>query len=98
MRNVALFRAAFALALLSLTVNAMAQSATGQITGTVKDATGAVVPGATVTVTSELTGSKREVTIGQGRQLRDPAPAGQHLLGDRLPPGLQGPPSAPGCG
>ena len=42
-----------------------AQTATGQITGTVKDATGAVVPGATVTVISELTGSKREAVTGK---------------------------------
>jgi Carboxypeptidase regulatory-like domain len=65
MRNVALFRAALALALLSLAAGGIAQTATGQITGTVKDATGAVVPGATVTVVSELTGSKREVTTGK---------------------------------
>ncbi len=40
----------------------LAQSATGQITGTVKDSTGGVVPGATVVAISELTGARREAT------------------------------------
>jgi carboxypeptidase family protein len=53
------------LALLGAAATVRAQSATGQITGTVKDATGAVVPGVTVTATSELTGSKREATTGK---------------------------------
>ena len=50
---------------LAVAATARAQTATGQITGTVKDTSGAVVPGVTVTVTSELTGSKRETTTGQ---------------------------------
>jgi hypothetical protein len=54
-----------ALAVLGVAATARAQSATGQITGTVKDTSGAVVPGVTVTVTSELTGSKRETATGQ---------------------------------
>jgi carboxypeptidase family protein/TonB-dependent receptor-like protein len=53
------------LALVAAAGTASAQTATGQITGTVRDATGAVVPGVTVTVTSELTGSKRETVTGQ---------------------------------
>jgi len=52
-------------AVLGVAATARAQSATGQITGTVKDATGAVVPGVTVIVTSELTGSKREAISGK---------------------------------
>ncbi len=47
------------LALLAMADTAGAQTATGQITGTVKDTTGAVVPGATVTVHSDLTGLTR---------------------------------------
>jgi len=62
MRKVALLGAV--LALLGMAAVAGAQTASGQITGTVKDATGAVVPGATVTVVSELTGSKREAVTG----------------------------------
>ncbi len=47
------------LALLAMADTARAQTATGQITGTVKDTTGAVVPGASVTVHSDLTGLTR---------------------------------------
>jgi Carboxypeptidase regulatory-like domain len=53
------------LALLAMAGPLRAQSATGQITGTIKDATGAVVPGATVVATGELTGSKRESITGK---------------------------------
>ena len=41
---------------------AIAQSATGQITGTLSDATGAVVPGAAVSIMNQETGLSREVT------------------------------------
>jgi hypothetical protein len=49
---------------LSLTVDTrplLAQTATGSILGTVADPTGAVVPGATVTVTSTSTGTSRTI-------------------------------------
>lgn len=52
-------------ALLGLAAAAGAQTATGQISGTVTDATGSVVPGATVTIRSELTGSERTSTTDE---------------------------------
>ena len=61
MRQVARLGAIFCL-LLGSTGMLLAQSATGQITGTVRDATAAVVIGAPVTVTSQLTGLTRTTT------------------------------------
>jgi len=56
---------ACALVLLASATSLQAQSATGQITGTVKDSTGAVVPGAAVTAISELTGARRDATANK---------------------------------
>jgi hypothetical protein len=47
---------------LGLAGSVAAQTATGQISGTVKDSSGAAVPGATVTVSSDLTGLTRTAT------------------------------------
>src|SRR2546425_1524759 len=58
MRKVTLLLAVLALGGIART--SRAQTATGQITGTVTDTTGAVVPGVTVTVSGDLTGLKRE--------------------------------------
>ncbi len=64
----ACYRCVFAMALVALAVSLMAsglsaQSAsTGALAGTVKDSSGAVVPNATVTVTSVATGQARVVT------------------------------------
>ena len=51
--------------LLGGTTVAIAQSATGQINGTLSDATGAVVPGAAVNLTNQETGLTREMTSNE---------------------------------
>jgi hypothetical protein len=56
---------AFACALLAIvcmTGSAFAQTATGQITGTVRDSTGAVMAGVKVVVTNQQTGLTRQTT------------------------------------
>ncbi|HEX8354502.1 MAG TPA: TonB-dependent receptor [Pyrinomonadaceae bacterium] len=52
------------LAVLGLAGPAPGQGATGQITGRVEDAAGAVVPGASVTVTSLATSAQRQAATG----------------------------------
>ena len=49
-------------ALLAIASTSGAQTATGQITGTVKDSSGAVMPKVKVVVTNALTGLTRETT------------------------------------
>ena len=44
---------------------ALAQMTTGSVSGTVADQTGAVIPGATVTLTNDATGVTREVQTNQ---------------------------------
>jgi len=50
------------LLLLSLSTYVLAQSGQGRIVGTVTDSSGGVLPKATVTVTDERTGAKREAS------------------------------------
>ena len=52
------------LALVVAPFHALGQAATGQITGTVEDAAGAVVPGAAVTATNLSTNAQREAQTG----------------------------------
>ncbi len=61
MRKISFLFALLAL-LLSVTSSLKAQTATGQITGTVKDASGAVLAKAKVTVTNQSNGFTREAT------------------------------------
>jgi len=61
------FFATASLSILLLAAAAWAQDATGKIAGNITDATGAVVPGATIEVTNlETTISKRTVANNQG--------------------------------
>jgi len=62
-RQIALLTAV--LVLLGMAGIVSAQTATGQISGTVKDSTGAVVPGATVTIHSDATGLTRTAITDQ---------------------------------
>src|SRR5262249_2715708 len=58
-----------------------AQTIVGRISGVVTDPSGAVVPGATVTVTSEATGQPRTVVTGpSGFYLVTDLPAGDYTV------------------
>ena len=64
-----------------LAVPASAQLTVGSVTGTVVDATGAVIPGATVTLTNEATGVTREQeTSGTGTFMFDRVRPGAYSL------------------
>jgi hypothetical protein len=67
--------------LLGLTEALEAQTATGQITGTVTDASGAVVPGAKVTANSQLTGLTRTaITSASGDYVLTLLPVGVYSV------------------
>ena len=60
---------------------AAAQVLYGSVVGTVEDSTGAVVPGATVTVTDQATGqSKQDTTTNDGTYVIPDLPAGSYTL------------------
>src|SRR6267378_1774454 len=62
-------------------ISALAQETTGGLQGTVKDPTGAVVPGAKVVVTgSALAGSKELVTDGSGYYRFANLPPGSYTI------------------
>lgn len=67
--------------LLMTTAMALAQGASGTITGTVTDTTGAVLPGVTVTVRNDETGTTRELVTGpQGRFRAPNLPPGPYTI------------------
>jgi outer membrane receptor protein involved in Fe transport len=69
------------LGILLFAANAQAQNIFGSIVGTVSDSSGAVLPGATVTVTNVGTGEKREVAAdGQGNYQVLSLPRGQYKI------------------
>ena len=79
MRRSPLLTLAVLAAFVSMISSAAAQTATGQITGTVRDATGAVMSGVKVVVTNQQTGLTRETKTGVQRRLCPPAPSRRHL-------------------
>ena len=67
--------------LLLVTVAAAAQQNTGTILGVVKDSSGAVVPGAGITILNEETSLTRTVTTGENGTFRAPAlPVGHYTV------------------
>src|SRR6201993_5497195 len=73
-------------ALLASVSMAWAQGTTAQISGTVKDQTGAVLPGVDVTVTQTATGAKRTaVTNETGNYVLASLPLGPYMLEASLP-------------
>ena len=57
------------------------QSFTGTITGSIKDASGGVIPRATVTITNQQTGSQQSVTSDlEGRYTSLPLPPGEYRV------------------
>ena len=66
--------------LILLPSSLMAQTAgTGAIRGTVTDASGAVIPNSTVTLTSAATGQARTVADRGGRDIQFPSAATRNL-------------------
>lgn len=65
--------------LLLLPALACAQETTGTITGTVRDASGAVIPGAGITIHNTLTGAQRHVTSNpEGQYVATALPVGAY--------------------
>ena len=68
-RRWALALAALAVAIAAIGRARLAQERFGGLTGTVKDDSGAVLPGVTVTITNKETGKVYTVVTGQRRRL-----------------------------
>jgi hypothetical protein len=77
----AVFASALLAAVVSMAATSFAQTATGQITGTVRDASGAVMSGVRVIVTNEQTGLTREAKTGTNGDYVIPLlPAGIYVV------------------
>src|SRR5438132_886641 len=64
----------------------MAQTSTSEITGTVRDTTGAVVPGASVTATNEATGVVyKQSTTNAGLYAFSAVPAAAYTISAEMP-------------
>ncbi|MCI0456292.1 MAG: carboxypeptidase-like regulatory domain-containing protein [Gemmataceae bacterium] len=81
MKRLALGFLAISILLLAIPAEMAAQSRTGTILGTVADPTGAVLPGATVTITNLGTNQSREVvTDASGRYVVTLLPVGRYAV------------------
>src|ERR1700749_2596541 len=67
------FSAALALALMIAARTCLAQYDTGSVVGIIQDASGAVIPGATVTVVNKDTGASYAVTAGAAGEYEVPS-------------------------
>ncbi len=70
------FAAFVAIALLGLVPSVLAQPANGRVSGVVRDASGAVVPGATITLTNQATKATHTATSGADGSYSVSVPAG----------------------
>jgi hypothetical protein len=66
-------------ALLALPVRSSAQEARGTISGTVRDTSGGVIPGASITVTNEAMGDQLGGCIQRPRLLSSAVPPPRHV-------------------
>ncbi len=74
------------LAVASVGAMAWAQATTAQISGTVKDQSGAVLPGVEITVTQTATGAKRSAVSNEtGNYVLASLPLGPYMLEAALP-------------
>src|SRR5437867_11885540 len=74
------FRSSVALTVLLCAAPAYSQPSTGRISGVVRDATGAAVPGATVTITNVATNAIQTVTSSADGSYSVNVPTGKYTV------------------
>ena len=89
MRRILPFLLALLLMVSAVPALAQSQAANGTIEGTVRDNSGGVLPGVTVTVVNTDTGAQRVVVTNESGLYRAAAAAARHLQGDGRAAGLQ---------